>query len=89
MSLENTQSNNQETVKSVVEKSDIVAQNVEFMVLEEMIETGQILTQDKKDRFEELKKIREDRDKKYAVGVDDNLEAASNAYDRELGRLAA
>jgi hypothetical protein len=88
MPLENTQ-NNQEVVAKVVEQSDIRAENVEFLTLEEKFLSGEVLTEVEKNRFEELKQIRADRDKKYAVGGGDDLEAASNAYDRELGRLAA
>ncbi len=89
MPLENIQANNQEVVTKVVEQSDIRAENVEFLTLEEKMLDGEVLTEVEKNRFEELKKIREARDKKYAVGGGDDLESASNAYDRELGRLAA
>jgi hypothetical protein len=89
MPLENIQANNQETVESVVKQSDIRAENIEFLTLEEKKLDGEVLTEMEQARFEELKQIREARDKKYTVGGGDDLEAASNAYDRELGRLAA
>ncbi len=89
MILENTPEDNQKVVESKVQESNIRAENVEFLTLEEKKLSGEVLTQEEENRFEELKQIRADRDKKYAVGGGDDLDAASNAYEKELGRLAA